>query len=154
MLPKVTEFFARIPLNEKLWKVLKAYAEKENQETLNPIQKRFLEETIADFREQGADLPASKKARLRSLAQELAQVTQKYSENVLDATNAFELVVSEKEKLYGLPERDIEQARLAALRKGYGTEEDPRWRFTLQMPSLLPVMTWWRRRRRLLSAAP
>ncbi len=140
MLPKVVEFFARIPLNEKLWSVLKAYDALEAKKTLSPIEKRFLTETMADFREQGADLPANKKERLRSLAQELAQVTQKFSENVLDGTNAFELVVRDRGKLGGLPARDIEQARLDARRKGYGTEDDPQWRFTLHMPSLLPVM--------------
>ncbi len=142
MLPKVTDFFARIPLNEKLWKALKSYAEKKNENSLNSLQKRFLEETMAEFKEHGADLPADQKERLRILAQELAAVTQKFSENVLDATNAYELVVSDPVKLEGLPERDVEQARQCALRKGYGTEENPQWRFTLQMPSYLPAMKY------------
>ena len=94
MLPKVADFFARIPLNKKLWKALKSYARREEDDSLNPIQKRFLEETMAEFRDHGSDLPAVQKERLRSLAQELAAVIQKFSENVLDATNAYELVVS------------------------------------------------------------
>ncbi len=142
MLPQVADFFARIPLNEKLWMVLKTCAEKNKKNSLNPVQQRYLDETLAEFREHGADLPAGKKERLRNLAQELANITQKYSENVLDAINAFALVVQDREKLAGLPERDIEQARLDALVNGCGTEENPQWRFTLRMPSLLPVMKY------------
>ncbi len=142
MLPKVIDFFARIPLNEKLWQILNSFAANNERGSLNLVQQRYLDETTAEFREHGADLQASQKERLRNLATELAEITQKYSENVLDATNAFELVVRDREKLNGLPKRDVEQARQDALKKGCGTEENPQWRFTLHMPSLLPVMKY------------
>ena len=88
MLPKVSAFFAKIPLNAPLWERLKAAASRPESSRLQGEHRRFLEETMADFRQQGADLPVGQKARLEAVQSELAQLTQKYSENVLDATNA------------------------------------------------------------------
>ena len=142
MLPKVTAFYAQIPLNEKLWDVLKIASKAIDIQTLSPSQARFVQETLNDFVECGADLPPEKKARFRELEEELAQLTQKFSENVLDATNAWELVIEDETKLAGLPETAREEARQSALAKGYGSEEAPKWRFTLQMPSVIAVMTY------------
>ncbi len=142
MLPKVTEFWAKIPLNEALWAVLKAYAEAEEAHDLNAVKRRYLEETMADFREHGADLPEEKKERFEAVSRELAQLTQKFSENVLDSSNQFEIILKDEEKLEGLPELAKEQARQDALRKGYGSEEKPCWRFTQQVPSYFPAMKY------------
>lgn len=142
MLPKVSEFFARIPLNEKLWEVLKAYEGTEEAETLAGARRRFLEETIKDFRQYGADLPPEKKRRMEEIQSELAQATQKFSENVLDSTNEWELIIGNEADLAGLPESAREAARQNALAKGHGTEEQPKWRFTLHMPSMEPFMTY------------
>lgn len=141
-LPKVSAFQAKIPLNAELWTRLKAAAQRSPASSLQGEHRRFLEETLADFRQHGADLPPEKKTRLEALQSELAQITQKYSENVLDATNAWELVVTDPERLRGLPEHAREAARLGALKKGHGTEEKPAWRFTLHMPSQEPVMLY------------
>jgi len=73
MLPKVTEYSSRIPLNAELWAALKSFAEKPAAAELAGVQKRFFEETMADFRQAGADLPAEKKARLEALNEELAE---------------------------------------------------------------------------------
>jgi oligopeptidase A len=75
-------------------------------------------------------------------SKELAQAAQRFSENVLDATNRFELIVGEEGRLAGLPELAREQARQDALQNGHGTEVCPQWRFTQQMPSYLPAMTY------------
>ena len=91
MLPKVSEFFAGIPLNETLWKTLKAYGEQSETEALSPTQHRYIAETLADFREAGADLPPEQKKRAGEIQSELAELTQKYSEHCLDATNAWVL---------------------------------------------------------------
>ena len=61
MLPKVSEFYSAIPLNNELWEVLKAYGESDAIEALSPTKQRYIRETMADFREAGADLPADKK---------------------------------------------------------------------------------------------
>lgn len=142
MLPKVSEFFARIPLNQELWEVVKAFESTEEAARLEGARRRFLEETVKDFRQYGADLPPEKKERMEKIQSELAQLTQKFSENVLDSTNSWELIVEDEAKLAGLPENAREAARRGALVKGHGTEAKPKWRFTLHMPSLEPVMTY------------
>jgi oligopeptidase A len=98
------------------------------------------DETLANFREAGADLPAEKRARLESIEAELAQLTQKYSENSLDSTNAWQLIVEDELRLAGLPASAINAARDSARKKGLGSDEKPVWRFTLHMPSQEPVM--------------
>lgn len=142
MLPKVSEFYTQLPLNDKLWAVLKAFSQTEEASALTGTRKRLLDETLADFREAGADLPNDKKQRLAQINAELAKVTQKFSENVLDATNAWELFMDDESRLAGLPKSAKEAARLDALKKGQGTQDAPKWRFTLHMPSLLPALTY------------
>src|SRR5690606_625475 len=94
------------------------------------------------FREAGADLPEEKRARLEALEGELAQLTQKYSENTLDSTNAWQLVIEDESRLKGLPARAIAAARESARKKGIGSVEKPAWRFTLHMPAQEPVMLY------------
>lgn len=140
ILPEVTEFFARIPLNESLWDLFKTYSQTPSAAALTGVQRRFMEETLADFRASGADLPPDKKSRLEAVEAQLAQLTQKYSENVLDATNAWELVIDDEAKLAGLPPTARDAALSDARAKGLGTPESPRWRFTLKAPSMFPIM--------------
>ncbi len=140
VLPKVSAFFASIPLNAALWARLKAGAESPSGRSAAGVWARLREETLASFREAGADLPADKRARLEALESELAQLTQKYSENTLDATNAWQLVVEDEARLRGLPASAVAAARDSARKKGIGSDEKPAWRFTLHMPSQEPVM--------------
>jgi oligopeptidase A len=142
MLPKVSAFLAGIPLNPALWLRLQAAHGRPSATAWSAEQRRLVDETMADFLQQGAELPAGQKARLEALQSELAQLTQKYSENVLDATNAWELLVEDPNRLAGLPEHARESARQNALRKGQGTEANPVWRFTLHAPSQEPVMLY------------
>ncbi len=142
MLPKVSAFYAKIPLNSALWERLKAFASTPAAGALRGVYRRFLDETVADFRQQGADLPVEKKARLEALQSELAQITQKYSENVLDSTNAWQLVIDDEARLAGLPAQAKAAARRSAESKGLGTPEKPAWRFTLHMPSQEPFMVY------------
>lgn len=140
MLPEVSRFSASIPLNSSLWNVLKKAAECPWVDQLSPTKKRFVEETLADFRESGADLPEEAKARFAEIQAELTQLTKTFAENVLDSTNAWELIVTDAAELAGLPESACEAARLDALAKGHGAEENPAWRFTQQFTSLNPVL--------------
>lgn len=137
MLPRVSAFFASIPLNAALWARLKAFAESPAAAGVTGIHRRLLDETVKDFRQAGADLPEAQRLRLEALQSELAQLTQKYSENVLDATNAWELVVTDEARLAGLPEHAKAAARESARRK-----DKAGWRFTLHQPSLEPFMTY------------
>lgn len=140
MLPKVSDFFTRLTLNESIWDLFITYARTDGAKKLTGIQRRFMNETMADFRQNGAELPKDKKERLAALQSELALATQKYSENVLDSTNAWELIVTDAARLRGLPEVVKEAARAEARAKGLGTDEAPVWRLTLKSPSMIPVL--------------
>lgn len=140
MLPRVSEFFARLYLNESLWDLFKTYSGTPEAAKLTGVQRRFFEETMADFRASGAELPEAKKKRLEEVEAELAQITQKFSENVLDSTNAWEMIVDDAAKLSGLPESARAAALADAKARGLGTGEQPVWRFTLKAPSLTPVL--------------
>ncbi|MBC9888411.1 MAG: M3 family peptidase [Opitutae bacterium] len=142
MLPRVSGFHARIPLNQGLWKRIKAYAGTEEGQALTGIRKRYLEETVAAFKNRGADLPPDGRKRIEAIEAKLAELTQKYAENCLDAINAWEMVVDNEEDLGGLPQLAREQARQNARDKGLGAEEEPKWRFTLQAPSMIPVLRY------------
>ncbi len=142
VLPRVSAFYARIPLNAELWKRLRAFAGTPEAAALRGIHRRFVDETVADFRQAGADLPPAERARLEAIQSELAEITQKFSENVLDATNAWQLVVEDGARLEGLPGHAKEAALQAASAKGLGSPEKPAWRFTLQAPSTEPFLTY------------
>lgn len=142
MLPEVTDFYSSIPLNERLWAVLKAFGEGPGFSALAPIQQRFVSETLADFRQAGADLPPPQKARVAAIEAELSKLTKQYSEHVLDSTNAWDLVITDVTRLAGLPESAIAAAVANARAKGQATDAQPAWRFTLQFPSMFPVMQY------------
>ncbi len=137
MLPAVTDFHSSIALNDRLWSVLKAVGESPQTARLDPIQKRFVEETLADFQQAGADLPPHQKKRVAEIEAELSKLTKRYSEHVLDSTNAWELVITDEAKLAGLPDSAMVAAAANARAKGL---EAPAWRFTLQFPSMYPIM--------------
>ncbi len=140
MLPKVSAFRAKIPLMEPLWDLIETYSKTEEARGLTGVRKRCLEETVASFKNHGAELPPEKKRRLEEVEAELSQATQKYSENVLDSTNAFELIIDDVAKLKGMPQSAIDAARADALAKGIGSNDEPKYRLTLKAPSLTPVM--------------
>lgn len=135
--PEVNAFYATIPLRENLWRALKDFAATEEAKNLSAAKKRFLERTVDDFRRHGADLDAPGKRRLEEISRELAELTARFGQNVLDATASFEILIEDESKLAGLPPSAIEAARQSALSK-----DKPGWRFTLQAPSLIPLLTY------------
>jgi oligopeptidase A len=135
--PEVSQFHSSIPLNADLWKALQRYAGTEEARQLRPARRRFLTKTLDDFRRHGAELDAAGKTKLAGIEVELSKLTTKFAENVLDSTNAFDLVVDDEGKLAGLPESAIRAAREDAVRKNA-----PGWRFTLQAPSYTPLMMY------------
>jgi len=137
VLPEMTEFWSRLTLHERLWARLKAYEGSEESGALQGIQLRHRETVLRDFRRAGADLPAEEKERLAAVRVELSQLQQKFSENVLDATNAYKHLVRDEERLDGIPEVDREQARKKAEDEG---EEG--FLITLDYPSFEPVIKY------------
>ncbi|HJL14699.1 MAG TPA: M3 family metallopeptidase [Sandaracinaceae bacterium LLY-WYZ-13_1] len=134
--PKVQELFSSIPLDEGLYARLKAFAETDEAKALPATRARFLEQTLREFRRHGAELDEAGKARLRELDVELAKLTTEFAQNLLDETNAFQLVITDESKLAGLPESARDAARASAESKGVDG-----WRFTLQAPSLIAILT-------------
>jgi oligopeptidase A len=137
VLPHVSAFWSSVALREGLYRAIKELAATPEAQSLEPTKKRLLEKSLADFRRQGAELPPADKEKLKELDRELSVLTTKFSQNVLDATNAFELLVEDEARLSGLPESARAMAREAAEAKG-----KPGYRFTLQAPSVTAVLTY------------
>jgi len=142
VLAKVSSFYSSIPLDDAIWAKLKAYSESSSAAALDATYARFVEETCASFIQSGAELPADKKSRVAKVQARLSEITQKFSEHVLDSTNAWELIIDDPARLTGLPESAVAAALADAQSKELGTDDDPQWRFTLQYPSMGPVMEY------------
>ncbi|MEQ9322360.1 MAG: M3 family metallopeptidase, partial [Polyangiaceae bacterium] len=134
--PAVSAFENQIPLSAPLWSLLRRYAETDEAKALEGPRKRFLDKTLSYFRRHGAELGDDDKKRLAAIGVELTKLTLRYAQNTLDATNAWELIVTDEAELAGLPESARQAARESAEAKG-----KEGWRFTLQIPSYIAVMT-------------
>src|SRR5207253_7809636 len=97
----------------------------------------FLKKTLDDFRRHGAELQPDDKKKLQAVDLELTRLTTTFAQNVLDATNAFDVIISDEGRLAGLPESARAAARQSAAEKGADG-----WRFTLQAPSTIAVLTY------------
>jgi len=135
--PEASAFYSQIPLNEGLWKQLQNYSTTGDAGSLQGTRRRFLTKTLDSFRRHGAELDSAGKKRMAEIDVELAKITTKFSEHVLDSTNAFELIIADNGKLAGLPPSAIDAARQSAEAK-----KTEGWRFTLQAPSYIPVLTY------------
>jgi oligopeptidase A len=135
--PAIGAFYAGIPLHAGLWKAIKQYEGTPDAGALTGAKRRYLKKTVDSFRRHGADLEGEDKRRLEAIDVELTRQTTKFSENVLDSTNAFELSIADENGLAGLPPSAVEAARASALQKGIEG-----WRFTLQAPSYTALMTY------------
>ncbi|MBI5084951.1 MAG: M3 family metallopeptidase [Acidobacteria bacterium] len=135
--PEISAFYSTIPLHEGLWTALKSYAATGDASSLQGVRARFLRKTLDAFRRHGADLNPEGKKQLEAIEVELSVLTTKFAQNVLDATAAFEYFIDDEAKLAGLPPSAISAARHGAESKGRSG-----WRFTLQAPSYLAVVTY------------
>lgn len=136
--PKLTALSSDISLDDEIFKRVKAVYDKRDSLNLNKEQARLLEKTYLGFTRNGALLTGADKETLRQIDQELSVLGPKYSENVLKATNAFEMILDKKEDVDGLPEGVLEGAAAMAEAKG----QKGKWLFNLQIPSYLPFMTY------------
>ena len=133
-LPKLSAYGTDLKQDERLYRAYKAVAARPDYVTLSVAQKKIIENILRDFRLSGAELNATDKARFKAIVEELSLLQSKFEENVLDATNAWERLVTDESELTGLPENARAAARQAADQDG-----KPGWKFTLHMPSYLPV---------------
>ena len=138
MMPELSEHSNNISLNPKLFSRIKqVYAQKESLK-LTAEEEQLLQKTYDGFMRNGADLSDSDKEIYRKLSAELSSLTLKFAQNHLKETNSFELVLTDKNELEGLPESTVEAARHAAEEKG----KKDCWMFTLQAPSYVPFMKY------------
>lgn len=135
MSPILTEHANNVLLNEELFARVKAVYE--NHRELTPEEQMLLEKSYDGFIRSGANLSPEDKEKFRAISKELGQLTLQFSQNNLKETNAFRLLLTDKQDLAGLPESTIEAAALAA--KEQNLEG---WLFTLHAPSYNPFMTY------------
>jgi len=136
-LPRVTQFWTELSQDTRLFARYKALRDGDEFARLDAAQRKILENALRDFRLGGAELVSPARERFAEIQDRAAALTQKFSENVLDATNAFELVLESADALAGLPADAIEAARASAEQAGKAG-----YRITLQFPSYLPVMQY------------
>lgn len=133
-LPILTEYSTKLSQNLDIYTAFKEIQKKE-LDKLNQEQKRVLELNILHFELSGAHLDEKTKNRLQEINIEKSELSNQFSQNLLDATNAYEYIITDKKDIDGLPESEIESAKF---------EEDgiTKYRFTLQMPSYIAYMTY------------
>ena len=137
LLPDISAFYAELGQNLELFGKYKALRDSAEYTKLSPAQKKIIDNEVRDFRLSGAELPDEQKPRFKEIAEELSALAAKFSENLLDSTNAHAEWINDEKQLAGLPEDAIAAARAAAEKEG-----KPGWKFTLHAPSYIPVLQY------------
>jgi len=137
MLPEVTAFFSSLGQNLALYKKFKELKNSPDFAKLNRAQKKVIENSLRDFRLGGAELSDAEKPRFSTIQDEQAILGKAFSDHVLDATDGFVHLVTDKANLAGLPEDAIAAAADTAQQKSLQG-----WAFTLHFPSYYPVMQY------------
>lgn len=133
LLPILSEYYTDLGQNEELFAALLEI--QKNEPNLDAEEKKVLENEIRDFRLSGVGMPLEKKNRLKEIRKRQSDLSNQFSQNVLNATNSFELILSE-EDVEGMPESDKLSAKT----------EDGKYKFTLQFPSYISYMTYGKNR--------
>ena len=133
-LPIITEYSTKLSQNLEIYKAYKEIDAKES-DTLNYAQNRVIELNIEHFEHSGAHLDDATKARLQEINIRKSELSNNFSQNLLDATNAYEYIIEDKEDVEGLPASDISTAE-------FDDEGVTKYKFTLQMPSYIAYMTY------------
>jgi oligopeptidase A len=133
-IPVISKYETDISQNENIYMALKTIQSNENM-SLNDIQNKVLENEIRDFKLSGCHLENNKKKRLEEISLRLSELSHKFSQNLLNATNEFEMIVDNFEDVKEIPSSDLELAKF---------EEDGiiKYKFTLQMPSYMAYITY------------
>ncbi len=137
-LPLITEYSTKLSQNIDIYNAYKEILQNE-QEGLNTEQKRVLELNILNFELSGAHLDEKTKQRLQEINIKKSELSNNFSQNLLDATNAYAYVITDEADIEGLPQSEIENAKF---------EENGviKYKFTLQMPSYIAYMTYGKNR--------
>jgi oligopeptidase A len=136
-LPLLTEYHTELVQNELLYKAIKSIKEGPEYATLNPAQKKVIDNDLRDFRLAGVSLPPQEKAQYAELQKQLSKLCTQFSENILDATQAWTLHVTDAEALVGMPESALKVAAQNAEQRNLSG-----WVFTLDYASYSSVMKY------------
>jgi oligopeptidase A len=132
-----TAFWTQIPLDAGLYQRISALSESVVSAPLGAVEQRLLDKTLEEFKRHGALLDDAGKAQLSAIDEELSKVTAQFSQNVVDATSAWELILPDETRLSGLPESALDMARESAKAKG-----QTGYRLTLQTPTVIAILTY------------
>jgi oligopeptidase A len=136
-LPKVTQYYTEISQHAGLFAKYRALRASPGFERLTRAQRKVVENELRDFRLGGAELPPAQKARFMAIRERLSELSSRFSDNLLDATNAFAHYAGTPAEVAGLPQDVLQAAREAAQSEGRSG-----WKLTLHAPSYLPVMQY------------
>ncbi len=135
--PKIVEYYTELGQNLALFEKYKALRDTPEYAQLSRAQRTIIDHKIRDFRLSGAELDEAGKKRFAEISTEEAQLETKFSENLLDATNAYALYIEDEAELAGLPEDVREAAREEAQKDGRSG-----WKLTLRAPCYIPVLQY------------
>ncbi len=136
-LPKLSAYYTELGQHEGLYRAYRQIADGSEYSQLDPAQRKVIDNALRDFRLSGIALPPAQRDRYKAIMQELAQLSAKFSENVLDATQGWTQHLSDEAQLAGLPESAKALARQTARQRGLDG-----WLLTLELPSYLPVLNY------------
>ncbi len=136
-LPKLSEYSTEMGQHEGLYRAFRQIADGPDYQDFDTAQKKIIDNALRDFRLSGIELDQAARDRYKAIMQELSQLTSKFSDNVLDATNAWHRQISDESELGGLPESAVSLARQTAEQRGLDG-----FVLTLEFPSYYPVMTY------------
>ncbi|ADZ89482.1 oligopeptidase A [Marinomonas mediterranea] len=137
-IPKLTQYYTEIGQNRALYDAYKALEASDSAATHSQAQKESLKQAIRGLELSGVGLDGEKKERYSEISQRLSELTTKFGENVLDATQAWSKLITDETELAGLPDSALAQAKQMAEAKGH----DEGWLFTLDFPSYMPVLSY------------
>lgn len=144
MQPEVIKFYNYLSQNKSIYLAFKELRNSQQWETLDPAQQRIIESSIRDAELSGVGLEGKEKERFNEIQLELADLSTKFSNNVLDATKAFKLRLTETSQIAGLPESTL--ALLAQNARSEGLEnasaEEGPWVVTLDFPCYFPILKY------------
>ncbi|MSP86850.1 MAG: M3 family peptidase [Methylotenera sp.] len=144
-LSKLTDFYADLGQDERLYAKFRALRADSTFNSLTPSQKKIIENELRDFRLGGAELPAEQKIRFKEIQEALSKLSSKFEENVLDNTNDYALIIEDAGTLTGIPEDVLQTASEATKENGLATQVangNLSYKFTLQFPSYQPVLQY------------
>lgn len=136
-LSRITQYYAELGQNLDLFNKVKAIRNGTEYASLSAAQQKIVDNELRDFRLGGAELPDAQKTRFLAIQEEMSSLCSKFSDNLLDATNAYTLLIEDPAELAGIPGDDLQAAQEAAQAAG-----KQGWMFTLKAPSFLPVMQY------------